>query len=347
MKMDAIIKTGPKPGCLELTRADIPAVGDGDVLIKIEKTAICGTDLHIYDWNEWAEKTIPAPMIIGHEFVGIVAAAGKNARGFKEGMLVSGEGHIVCGKCRNCLAGRRHLCRDTSGIGVNRPGVFAQYAAIPATNVWICDERIPKDISACFDPLGNAVHSCLSYDAVGEDILITGAGPIGIMSAAIMKHIGARNVVITDVNPYRLKLAEKMGAYTVDIRNEKIVDAMRKLNMKEGFDIGLEMSGNAEAVRQMAALMIHGGKIALLGIQDRDMSLNLNEIIFGGLTIKGIYGREMYETWYKTSSMLTSGLDVSGVITHRIGYKNFLTGFEIMKSGKCGKVIMDWSGGAE
>jgi len=340
--MDAIVKKSRAPGCLALEKAEVPPVGDGDVLIKIKKTAVCGTDVHIYDWNEWAEKTIPAPMIIGHEFYGEVADAGKNARGFTPGMHVSGEGHVVCGKCRNCLAGRRHLCRDTSGIGVNRPGVFAEYAVIPATNVWICDENIPPEVSACFDPLGNAVHSCLAFDVTGEDVLITGAGPIGVMSAAILNHIGARNVVITDVNPYRLNLAEQMGAHTVNIRDEKIEDMMKKLNMKEGFDVGLEMSGNAEAVRQMAGLMIHGGKIALLGIQDRDTNLNLNGIIFGGLTIKGIYGREMYETWYKMSSMLTSGLDVSAVITHRFGYTDFQKGFDIMKSGQCGKVVLEW-----
>jgi len=340
--IDAIVKKERAPGCLALERVPVPEAGDGDVLIKIKKTAVCGTDVHIYDWNAWAEATIPAPMIIGHEFVGEVVGAGANAKGFLPGMTVSGEGHVVCGKCRNCLAGRRHLCKDTSGIGVNRPGVFAEYAVVPAANVWICDERIPEDVSACFDPLGNAVHSCLTFDVTGEDVLITGAGPIGIMSAAILKHIGARNVVITDVNPYRLKLAERMGARAVNIRTETVGDMMNALGMKEGFDVGLEMSGSAEAVRQMADLMIHGGKIALLGIQERDTSLNLNGIIFNSLTIKGIYGREMYETWYKTSSMLTSGLDVGPVITHRFRYTEFQQAFEVMKSGQCGKVILDW-----
>lgn len=341
--MDAIVKTSPSPGALALTRMPIPMAGDNDVLVKISKTAICGTDVHIYDWNEWAQQTIPTPMIIGHEFVGRVVAAGKNAQGFTPGMLVSGEGHVVCGKCRNCLAGRRHLCKDTSSIGVNRPGIFAQYAAIPASNIWIADESIPEEIFACFDPLGNAVHSCLVFDAVGEDVLITGAGPIGIMSVAIMKHIGARNVVITDINPYRLELAAKMGATrTVDVRHEKIEDIMRELHMKEGFDIGMEMSGNANAFRQMVKAMFHGGKIALLGLQDGETPLDWNTVIFSGLTIKGIYGREMYETWYKMSSMLQSGLAIEPVITHRFHYTEFMQGFEAMKSGRSGKVILDW-----
>jgi len=341
--MDAIVKNSPAPGALSLERLPVPSVGDGDVLVKIKKTAVCGTDLHIHDWNEWAKKTIRTPMVIGHEFVGTVVKAGRNARGFEPGMLVSGEGHVVCGRCRNCLAGRRHLCKDTSGIGVNRQGIFAEYAAIPATNIWICDETIPEDVIACFDPLGNAVHSCLAFNAVGEDVLITGAGPIGIMCVAIMKHIGARNVVITDVNPYRLGLAMKMGATkAVDIRKQTLNDVMTELRMKEGFDIGLEMSGNAEAFRQMVGVMFHGGKIALLGLQDGETPLDWNEVIFSSLTIKGIYGREMYETWYIMSSMLQSGLDVDPVITHRFHYSDYQKAFDIMKTGQSGKVILNW-----
>jgi threonine 3-dehydrogenase len=341
--IDALVMKRGEPGALVLERIPLPVCGDNDVLVKINKTAICGTDVHIYDWNDWARRTIPTPMTIGHEFVGRVAVAGKNAKGFEPGMLVSGEGHVVCGKCRNCLAGRRHLCKDTSGVGVNRPGIFAQYAAIPATNIWICDESIPEDVLACFDPLGNAVHSCLEFDAVGEDVLITGAGPIGIMSVAIMKHVGARNVVVTDINPYRLRLAELMGATrTVDVRTQRIEDAMRALNMKEGFDIGMEMSGSAVAFRQMVNVMYHGGKIALLGLQEGETPLDWNTVIFSSLTIKGVYGREMYETWYKMSSMLQSGLNIGPVITHRFPYWEFAQGFAAMKSGQSGKVILNW-----
>jgi len=340
--MEAIVKKYPRPGGLVLEQAPIPTIGDNEVLVKIKKTAICGTDVHIHDWNDWAKKTIKTPMIIGHEFVGTVAEAGRNAEGFKPGMLVSGEGHVVCGKCRNCLAGRRHLCKNTSGIGVNRPGIFAEYASIPAANIWICDEAIPAVI-ACFDPLGNAVHSCMAFRTVGEDVLITGAGPIGIMSVAIMRHVGSRNVVITDVNPYRLELAKKMGATrTVNVRNESIEDVMKELRMKEGFDIGLEMSGNAQAFRQMVKMMFHGGKIALLGLQDGETMFDWNDVIFSGITIKGIYGREMYETWYIMSSMLQSGLDITPVITHRFHYTDFEKGFDIMRSGHSGKVILDW-----
>jgi threonine 3-dehydrogenase len=340
--MDALVMQG-KPGMLTLERIPVPDCGENDVLVKISKTAICGTDVHIYDWNEWAQRAIPAPMVIGHEFVGRVAVAGRNAKGFEPGMLVSGEGHVVCGKCRNCLAGRRHLCKDTQGIGVNRPGIFSQYAAIPASNIWICDESIPEDVLACFDPLGNAVHSCLQFDAVGEDVLITGAGPIGIMSAAIMRHVGARNVVVTDINPYRLKLAEQMGATrTVDVRTQTVEEIMRELNMKEGFDIGMEMSGNAKALGQMVSVMFHGGKIALLGLLERGTPLDWDKVIFSSLTLKGIYGREMYETWYKMNSMLQSGLNINPVITHRFHYKDFIKGFEAMKSARSGKVILDW-----
>lgn len=341
--MRVIVKKYPQAGGLVLEEVPFPQMGDNDVLVKIKKSAICGTDVHIYDWNEWAQNTIKTPLVIGHEFVGTVAAAGRNAVGYEIGQRVSGEGHVVCGKCRNCLAGRRHLCMDTRGIGVTTQGVFAEYAVIPSSNIWICDESIPDDIISCFDPLGNAVHCALSFNSVGEDVLITGAGPIGIMSVAIMKHIGARNVVITDVNPYRLELAKKMGATeVVDVRSQNIRDVMKKLGMKEGFDIGLEMSGNASAFQQMVKVMSHGGKIVLLGLQDSGTPIDWNDVIFGGLTIKGIYGREMFETWYKMSAMLKSGLDISPVITHAFHYTDFEKGFDIMKSGQSGKVILNW-----
>lgn len=341
--MRAIVKKFPKMGGLMIEDVPVPQIGDNDVLVKIKKSAICGTDVHIYDWNEWAVNTIKTPMVIGHEFVGTIVATGKNAAGYEIGQLVSGEGHVVCGKCRNCLAGRRHLCNYTLGIGVATQGIFAEYAAIPASNIWLCDDSIPPDIISCFDPLGNAVHSCLSFDAVGEDVLITGAGPIGIMSAAIMRHIGARNIVVTDVNPYRLALAKKMGATeVVDVRTQNLRDIMRKLNMKEGFDIGLEMSGNARAFQDMVKVMFHGGKIVLLGIQDAGTAIDWNDVIFSSLTIKGVYGREMYETWYKMSAMLQSGLDISPVITHRFPYTDFEKGFEVMKSGQSAKVVLDW-----
>jgi threonine 3-dehydrogenase len=344
--MYAIQKVSRGPGALRLNNVPPPECGDSDVLVKMTKTAVCGTDVHIMQWNEWAAATIPTPMTIGHEFVGTVARAGSNAQGFTPGMRVSGEGHIVCGKCRNCLAGRRHLCKDTSGIGVNRPGIFAEYAAIPASNIWICDDSIPDELFACFDPLGNAVHSCLKFDAAGEDVLITGAGPIGLMSVAIMKHIGARNIVVTDLNPYRLDLAMKMGATrAVDIKIEKLPEVMRELKMKEGFDIGLEMSGNEDAFREMVSLMFHGGKIALLGLQDGESSRDFNTVIFSGLTITGIYGRQMYETWYKMSSMLQSGLNIGGVITHRLNYTDFQEAFDTAASGQSGKVILNWDEG--
>ena len=340
--MKAIIKKKAEPG-LWLDDVPIPEVGINDVLIKIHKTSICGTDVHIYDWNEWAQKTIPTPLVIGHEFVGTVKNIGDNVHDFKEGDLVSGEGHIVCGRCRNCLAGRRHLCMKTNGVGVNRDGAFAEYLCIPVTNVWYCDSSIPEDILSCFDPFGNAVHTTLSFDVLGEDILITGAGPIGIMAAAIAKHAGARYIVITDVNPYRLEIARKMGATrTVDVTQEKIEDVIEELGMKEGFDVGLEMSGNPDALRSLLANMCHGGKIAMLGIQESDTAIDWNQVIFNGITIKGIYGREMYETWYKMTSMIQTGLDISPIITHRFRYQFFEEAFKVMRSGKSGKVILDW-----
>ncbi|MBE0534184.1 MAG: L-threonine 3-dehydrogenase [Phycisphaerae bacterium] len=340
--MKAIVKARPAAG-LELTDMPKPPVGINDVLIRIAKAAICGTDVHIYNWDQWAQKTIKPPMIVGHEFVGTVAEIGANVHDFKPGDLVSGEGHLVCGHCRNCLAGRRHLCKDPKGIGVNRDGAFAEYLCIPQTNVWYCDRKIPTDQLSCFDPLGNAAHTALSFNLVGEDVLITGAGPIGIMAAAIARQVGARYIVVTDVNPYRLDLARKMGATrTVDVRNEKLEDVAAELNMKEGFDVGLEMSGNPDALRSMLANMCHGGKIALLGILP-PTQIDWDYIVFNGLTIKGIYGREMYETWYKVTMLIQSGLDISPIITHRFHYTEYEKGIEAMRSGNSGKVILDWS----
>jgi len=341
--MKAIVKKKPEPG-LWLDEVPVPEVGINDVLIKIMKTAICGTDVHIYNWDAWSQKTIPVPMVIGHEFVGTVERVGSNVTDFHPGDIVSGEGHIVCGRCRNCLAGRRHLCMNTSGVGVNRTGAYAEYLCIPVTNVWYADPKIPLDILSIFDPLGNAVHTALSFDVLGEDVLITGAGPIGIMAAAIAKHAGARYVVITDVNPYRLELARKMGAtLAIDVRSENLKDAQKKLGMKEGFDVGLEMSGNPAGLRDMLANMCHGGKLALLGILPPETAIDWNTVIFSGLNIKGIYGREMYETWYKMTSMIQSGLNVTPVITHRFHYTKFEEAFQIMRSGNSGKIILDWT----
>lgn len=340
--MKALVKKGPAPG-LELDEVPVPGLGINDVLIRIVKTSICGTDVHIYEWNEWAQRTIKTPMVIGHEFVGIVEDIGKNVHDFTKGDLVSGEGHITCGHCRNCLAGRRHLCPNTSGVGVNRAGAFAEYLVIPMTNVWYCNNDIPLDIISCFDPLGNATHTALSFDLLGEDVLITGAGPIGIMAVAIAKHAGARYVVITDVNPYRMELAKKMGATLVlDARKETLEDAMNQLGMKEGFDVGMEMSGNSKAFMDMLTVMCHGGKIAMLGIMADKAAIDWDYVVFNGLTIKGIYGREMFETWYKMTMMIMSGLDITPVITHRFDYKDFQEGFEIMASGKSGKIVLDW-----
>ena len=340
--MKALVKKYAKPG-LWLDEVPIPEIGINDVLIRILKTSICGTDIHIYQWDEWAQKTIPTPMVIGHEFVGLVEEVGTNVFDYKKGDLVSGEGHLVCGHCRNCLAGRRHLCNNTSGVGVNRAGAFAEFLAIPVTNVWHCDPNIPTDILSCFDPLGNAVHSALAFDLLGEDVMITGAGPIGIMAAAIARHAGARHVVISDINPYRLELAKKMGAtLTLDSRTENIAVAFKKLGLKEGFDVGLEMSGNPSAFDDLVNNMCHGGKISLLGIQKPNTVIDWGKVVFNGLTIKGIYGREMYETWYKMTIMLQSGLDISQIITHRFNYKDFEEGFQVMASGNSGKVVLNW-----
>jgi threonine 3-dehydrogenase len=342
-KMDALVKKYAEPG-LWLEEVEVPTPKDGEVLIKIHKTSICGTDVHIYAWDNWAQNTIPVPMIIGHEFVGEIVELGKGVNDFKVGDLVSGEGHIVCGKCRNCLAGRRHLCINTKGVGVNRTGIFSEYATLPVTNVWLCDRAIPEEIFSIFDPYGNAAHTALSYDLLGEDVLITGAGPIGIMATAIAKHAGARYVVVTDVNDYRLELAKKMGATrVVNTTVQNIKDIIKDLGMREGFDVGLEMSGNGNALNDMINNMTNGGKIAMLGLQQPGTSIDWNKVVFNGLHIKGIYGREMYETWYKMSAMLKSGLDISTVITHRLNYKDFIEGFEVMKSGKSGKVILDWT----
>jgi len=340
--MKALMKKKPEPG-LWMEDVPVPEVGSNDVLIKIQKAAICGTDIHIFNWDRWSQKTIKTPLVIGHEFVGTVEKIGGNVHDVELGEVVSGEGHIVCGRCRNCLAGRRHLCTDPKCIGVNRDGAFAEYLSIPVSNLWHCDTRIPKDVLACFDPFGNAVHTTLSYDLVGEDVLITGAGPIGCMAVAVAKHAGARYVVITDVNPYRLELAKKMGpTLTLDVRSQSIEEAAKKLKMKEGFDVGLEMSGNPQAFKDMLANMCHGGKIALLGIMP-ETAIDWDYVVFNGLTIKGIYGREMFETWYKATMMIQGGMDLKPLITHRFGYTEYPKAFEVMRSGESGKVILDWT----
>ena len=340
--MKALVKKLAQPG-LWLEDIPIPEIGINDVLIKIHKTSICGTDVHIWNWDGWAQKTIPVPMTIGHEFVGTIEAIGSNVHDFAIGEVVSGEGHIVCGRCRNCLAGRRHLCKDTQGVGVNRPGVFAEYLSIPVTNAWHADPKIPLDTLSIFDPFGNATHTALTFEVLGEDVLITGAGPIGIMATAIAKHAGARYVVTTDMNPYRLDLAKKMGAtVALDVREKSVAEVQRDLGMKEGFDVGLEMSGSGAAFKDMLANMCHGAKIALLGIPSQEITIDWTTVIFNGLTIKGIYGREMYETWYMMQSMLQSGLDISPVITHRFHYTEFEKAFEVMRSGNSGKVILNW-----
>ncbi len=319
--MQALVKKEAKPG-LWLEEVPVPEVGDDDVLIRIKKTSICGTDVHIYNWDAWSQKTIPVPMVIGHEFVGVVERVGERVKGFAPGDLVTGEGHIVCGHCRNCLAGRRHLCPNTEGVGVNRQGAFAEFLSIPMSNVWHADPNIPLDVLSCFDPLGNATHTALSFDLIGEDVLITGAGPIGCMAVAICRHAGARNVVITDINPYRLDLAKKMApnVFAVDVRDHSLGEAMQELGMKEGFDVALEMSGSPKAFNDLLPNMFHGGKIALLGIMPDKAAIDWNTVVFSALTIKGIYGREMYETWYKMTAMIQSGLDISPVITHRFPY---------------------------
>ncbi|MBP8296422.1 MAG: L-threonine 3-dehydrogenase [Burkholderiales bacterium] len=340
--MKTLAKTKREPG-IWMVDGPVPEVGHNDVLIKIRKTAICGTDMHIYKWDAWSQKTIPVPMTVGHEYVGIVVEVGQEVRGLEIGQRVSGEGHLVCGHCRNCRAGRRHLCRNTKGVGVNRPGAFAEYLVIPAENAFPIPDDIPDDIAAILDPFGNATHTALSFDMEGEDVLITGAGPIGIMAAAIARHVGARHVVITDMNPYRLALAQKMGATrTVNVERESLSEVMREIGMVEGFDVGLEMSGVPGAFRQMLETMNHGGKIALLGIPPSDTAIDWNQVIFKGLIIKGVYGREMYETWYKMIAMVQGGLDLMPMITHRLPVADFLEGFETMASGQSGKVVLSW-----
>ena len=341
--MKALVKSKAEPG-LWLEEIATPTHGINDVLIRVRHTGICGTDVHIYQWDDWAKKTIPVPMAIGHEFVGEIVEVGSNVNDFYPGDIVSGEGHVVCGRCRNCLAGRRHLCAHTLGVGVNRAGAFAEFIALPMTNIWRHDPKINQEVAAIFDPFGNAVHTALSFPVLGEDVLITGAGPIGIMAIPVVRHAGARHVVVTDMNPFRLELARKMGAtLAVDPTQTPIAEVQKQLGMLEGFDVGLEMSGNAQALRDMIANMSHGGKIAILGIPAKDVTLDLRQIIFNMITIKGIYGREMYETWYKMSVLLESGVDISPVITHRFDYSDFQKGFDAMISGQTGKVVLDWT----
>jgi threonine 3-dehydrogenase len=340
--MKALVKQHARPG-LWLADVPEPAMGINDVLIKVRKTGICGTDLHIYKWDAWAQKTIPVPMVVGHEFVGEIVAIGSNVNDFRVGDIVSAEGHVVCGRCRNCLAGRRHLCSDTKGIGVNRSGAFAEYISVPMSNVWHHKPDIDQEVAAIFDPFGNAVHTALSFDLLGEDVLVTGAGPIGIMAVAIAKHAGARFVVVTDVNDYRLGLAKNMGAdIALNVKQGNLGEVQQRLGMKEGFDVGLEMSGDPAAFADMIANMAHGGKIALLGIPSEPIAIDWNKVVFNMLTIKGIYGREMYETWYKMTVMLEGGLDIKPVITHRFHFTEFEQGFAAMLSGNCGKVVLDW-----
>ena len=340
--MKALSKLKAEEG-IWMVDAPEPEVGHNDLLIKIRKTAICGTDVHIYNWDEWSQKTIPVPMIVGHEYVGEVVGIGQEVKGFKIGDRVSGEGHITCGHCRNCRGGRTHLCRNTIGVGVNRQGCFAEYLVLPAFNAFKIPDNISDDLASIFDPFGNAVHTALSFDLVGEDVLVSGAGPIGIMAAAVAKHVGARNVVITDVNEYRLGLARKMGVTrAVDVSKESLHDVMNELGMTEGFDVGLEMSGAPPAFRTMLDTMNHCGRIAMLGIPPSDMSIDWNKVIFKGLFIKGIYGREMFETWYKMAALIQSGLDLSPIITHRFSIDEFQQGFDAMRSGQSGKVILSW-----
>jgi threonine 3-dehydrogenase len=338
----ALVKSRDTAG-LWLEDVEKPRVGINDVLIQVLRTGICGTDVHIYKWDEWARKTIPVLMVIGHEFVGKVVEVGSNVAGFQAGEIVSGEGHVVCGRCRNCLAGRRHLCAHTQGVGVNRAGAFAEYIALPMANIWRHHESIPLDIAAIFDPFGNAVHTALSFPVLGEDVLVTGAGPIGIMAAAVARHAGARYTVITDINPYRLELARKLGVTrAVNARETGLTEVQKQLGMTEGFDVGLEMSGSQAALRDMIANMSHGAKIAILGIPSGEMSIDWRTVIFNMLTLRGIYGREMYETWYKMTVMLQSGLDIAPVITHRFPYQEYEEAFEIMASGNSGKIILSW-----
>ena len=339
--MKALVKKEARPG-LWLEDIAEPTIGINDVLIRVKYAGICGTDVHIYQWDDWAQKTIQVPMAIGHEFVGEVVGVGSNVNDFYPGDIVSGEGHVVCGRCRNCMAGRRHLCANTQGVGVNRPGAFAEFISLPMTNIWRHHAGIDPEVAAIFDPFGNAVHTALSFPVLGEDVLITGAGPIGIMAIPVARHAGARHVVITDMNPYRLELARKMGAtLAINPAETSLAEVQKQLGMLEGFDVGMEMSGNPAALKDMIANMSHGGKVAILGIPSKEMPMNWREVIFNMITIKGIYGREMYDTWYKMSVMIESGLDISPVITHRFAFEDFQKGFDAMISGQTGKVVLD------
>jgi threonine 3-dehydrogenase len=339
----AIAKSRPEPG-LWMEDVPTPTIGPNDLLLRVRFTSICGTDLHIWNWDAWAQRTIPVGLVVGHEFEGQIVEIGNEVSGFTVGARVAVEGHVTCGHCRNCRAGRRHLCRNAVGIGVQRPGAFAEYIAVPAVNAYVMPPGMPDEIGSCLDPLGNAVHSALSFDLVGEDVLITGAGPIGVMAAAVSRFVGARHVVVTDVNQYRLALARRMGAtLAVDPRERTAREVMSELAMQEGYDVGLEMSGNPEALRSMLEVMNHGGRVALLGIPDREISIDFDKIIFRGLVLKGIYGREMFETWYRMGVMLQSGLDITPVITHRFPAARFAEAFEVVRSGQCGKVVLDWT----
>lgn len=341
--MWALVKEKPEKG-LWMKRVPIAKLGPNDVKIKIKKTAICGTDVHIYQWNDWAQHTIPIGLTVGHEYVGEVVEVGPGVEGFRPGDLVSGEGHITCGKCRNCLEGHKENCKDAKGVGVNRSGAFAEYLVIPSSNVWPCNPDVPEELYSIFDPLGNATHTALSYDMLGEDVLITGAGPIGIMAAAIAKFSGARHVIVTDMNQYRLDLARKLGATeTVNLRERKLTDVMKQIGMTEGFDVGMEMSGNAAGLSDMIRNMKHGGQIALLGLLPKDTGVDMETVIFNGLNLRGIYGRKVWDTWYKMTTMIQSGLDIAPVITHRFDIKDFEKGFDVMISGQSGKVILDWT----
>ena len=340
--MRALVKARAEPG-IWMEEVPVPEIGPNEVLIKVRRSAICGTDIHIFNWDQWAARTVPVPMVVGHEFVGEVAALGASVTGYRVGQRVSGEGHIVCGQCRNCRAGRGHLCRNTLGVGVQRPGTFAEYVALPAHNVVAIPDDVPDEIAAIFDPLGNAVHTALSFDLVGEDVLVTGAGPIGIMGALVAQAVGARKVVITDINPYRLDLARRLGVqHVVDASKEDLHDVMSEEGMREGFDVGLEMSGSAVAFRDMIEVMNNGGRIAILGIAPTAFEIDWNKVIFKMLTLKGIYGREMFETWYKMIALVQGPLDVSGIITHRLGIDDYAEGFAAMKSGASGKVVLKW-----
>jgi threonine 3-dehydrogenase len=341
--MKALVKAKPEPG-IWMQEVPLPEVGPNDVRIRIHKTSICGTDVHIFNWDEWAQETVPVPMTIGHEFAGEIVEVGSQVGGFEIGQRVSGEGHVTCGYCRNCRAGKRHLCRNAVGVGTTRPGAFAEYLVIPAGNAFRLPDSISDDVASVLDPLGNAAHTALSFDLVGEDVLITGAGPIGCMASAISRHVGARHVVVTDVNDYRLELALRMGATRVlNVTRETVREAMTELGMREGFDVGMEMSGSGQAFRDLLGTMNHGGKVAILGIPPDDVSIDWSEVIFKGLVLKGIYGREMFETWYKMSSMLQSGLDVRPVLTHHFPHTAYQEAFEVMRSGRSGKVVLDWT----